>query len=47
MAALSDLVASGLRPYVSARYSLADAGAALTALEQGSIIGKAVIELPA
>ncbi|MGW4124666.1 NADPH:quinone oxidoreductase family protein [Nocardia sp. NPDC004711] len=46
MAALSDLAGSGFRPYVSARYELADAGAALTALEQGSIVGKAVIELP-
>ncbi|MBF6149558.1 NADPH:quinone oxidoreductase family protein [Nocardia nova] len=46
MAALSDLAAAGFRPYVSARYSLSEAGAALTALERGAIVGKAVIEVP-
>lgn len=46
MAALSDLAVAGLRPYVSASYPLSDAGAALTALQQGAIVGKAVLELP-
>ncbi|MFE6922047.1 NADPH:quinone oxidoreductase family protein [Nocardia sp. NPDC057663] len=44
MTELGGLVAQGLRPFVSARFPLADAAEALTALERGQIVGKAVME---
>jgi NADPH2:quinone reductase len=44
MADLTTLVQNGLRPHVGARYRLEDAAAALTALEHGTIVGKAVLE---
>lgn len=45
MAELRGLIGRGLRPYVSARYELDEAAAALGALERGGIIGKAVLEV--
>ncbi|TQF68712.1 NADPH:quinone oxidoreductase family protein [Rhodococcus spelaei] len=41
--ALTELVAEGLRPLVKARYPLADAARALTDLESGLVLGKAVL----
>ncbi|MGQ4618648.1 zinc-binding dehydrogenase [Nocardia sp. R7R-8] len=45
MADLRDFVARGLRPFVSARYPLTEASEALTALERGEIVGKAIMEI--
>ncbi|WP_433567264.1 NADPH:quinone oxidoreductase family protein [Nocardia sp. CA-151230] len=45
MTDLRGLAKAGFRPYISKRYPLADAPAALTALEQGTVVGKAVVEI--
>lgn len=42
---LTEMIAAGMRPPVTARYALADLGQALTDLEEGRILGKAVVQI--